>query len=48
MKPNERQILVTVNQRVLGSSPRGGAKPSQKCGGFFVFIFMENIFYVVD
>jgi hypothetical protein len=30
----------TVNQRVLGSSPREGAsneKPLQKCKGFFVF-----------
>ena len=43
MKPNERQILVTVNQRVLGSSPRGGAKPSQKCGGFFVVYFKKAI-----
>ncbi len=32
---------MTVNQRVAGSSPAGGAKPSQKCGGFFMFILCE-------
>ena len=40
MKLNANTITLTVNQRVLGSSPREGAsnnKPLQKCRGFFVF-----------
>ncbi len=27
---------LTVNQRVLGSSPRGGAKALQRCRAFFI------------
>ncbi|WP_339815539.1 hypothetical protein, partial [uncultured Imperialibacter sp.] len=35
---------LTVNQRVLGSSPRGGAevKKAIRDDGFFVFILFEN------
>jgi len=34
-----------VNQRVLGSSPRGGAKSLTEMSGFFVYIsFLNNIF----
>ena len=30
------KIPMTVNQRVLGSSPRGGAKALQRCRAFFM------------
>ena len=39
---------MTVNQRVLGSSPRGGAKakPNTKVLGFFVFITFGYVFHI--
>jgi len=42
---NENRFTASVNQRVLGSSPRGGAKSLTEMSGFFVYIsFLNNIF----
>ena len=35
MQRNEKYPLPSVNQRVLGSSPRGGAKHLHNCRCFF-------------
>ena len=43
MQINEKYALPSVNQRVLGSSPRGGAlktKHLQKCRCFFIFDYL--------
>ena len=34
---NENTPFAAVNQRVLGSSPRGGASKASRKTGFFVF-----------
>jgi hypothetical protein len=42
----ENYYFEAVNQRVLGSSPRGGAKSLTEMSGFFVYIsFLNHIFW---
>ena len=38
---------MTVNQRALGSSPRGGAKAVQKCAAFLFLRFYYNAHYLI-
>jgi hypothetical protein len=37
---NGKQIFSTVNQRVVGSSPTGGAKASEKSAAFLLVFFI--------